>query len=168
MARAERALLSSDAVVFVVDAVRPPDEADERARARVMELAAGRRRPVVVAFNKSDLLGDAAALCAGLAVSAKTGAGLPELARAVAAAAGASCDDDGQSLLLGTRDRDAVAAALAEVSAARRCVREHPGLWEDRAASHLREAHARLGSVLGEDAPDEILHAVFARFCVGK
>lgn len=168
VSRAEKALLASDAVVLVVDAVRRPDAADERARARVMELAARRRRPVVVAFNKSDLLGDAAALAGGLRVSAKTGAGLAELSRAVAAAAGAACDDEGRSLLLGARDRDAVAAALAEVSAACGCVREHPGRWEDRAACHLREAHARLGQVLGEDAPDEVLRAVFARFCVGK
>ena len=168
VARAERAVTSCDAVVFVVDAVRAPDDADARARSRVMELAAGRSRPVVVALNKTDLLGDAAALSGGLAVSAKTGAGLAELARAVAAAAGAACDDEGEDLLLGARDRDGVAAALAEVEAARLCALEHPGRWEDRAASHLREAHARLGRLLGEDAPDEVLRAVFERFCVGK
>lgn len=168
VARAERALLSSDAVVLVVDSVRRPDEADDRARARVMELAASRRRPVVVALSKSDLLDDAAALTGGLAVSAKTGAGLEELSRAVASAAAAACDDEGQTLLLGARDRDAVTSALAEVEAARLCVQEHPSAWEDRAACHLREAHARLGWILGEGAQDEVLRAVFARFCVGK
>ena len=133
-----------------------------------MELAESRRRPVIVALNKTDLLEDAAALSGGLAVSAKTGAGLAELARAVAAAARGAADDGGEDLLSGARDRDAVASALAEVASARLSVRENPGRWEDRAASHLREAHALLGRVLGEDSPDEVLREVFARFCVGK
>ena len=168
VSRAERALLASDAVVFVVDAARDGDAADARARERVMELAESRRRPVIVALNKTDLLEDAAALSGGLAVSAKTGAGLAELARAVAAAARGAADDGGEDLLSGARDRDAVASALAEVASARLSVRENPGRWEDRAASHLREAHALLGRVLGEDSPDEVLREVFARFCVGK
>ncbi|OGR49690.1 MAG: hypothetical protein A2X37_10795, partial [Elusimicrobia bacterium GWA2_66_18] len=168
VARAERALLACDAVVFVVDSSRPGDEADARTRERVLGLAARERRPVVVAFNKCDLLAHEARLFGGLEVSAKTGAGLAELSRAVALAAVASGGDEGESLLLGARDRSAADAALAEIDAARAALAEHPGSWEDRAAFHVREAHARLGLILGEGATDEVLRAVFERFCIGK
>jgi len=167
VARAERALAACDVAVLVVDSARPADAADERAHRRALELATREGRPVVVARSKSDLAA-AAADGGGVAVSAKTGAGLDALVRAVAAAAGAPDEDEGEALLIGARDRDAFAAALSELDAARAAVAAHPGTWEDRAACHLREAHARLGLVLGLGAPDEVLHAVFSRFCVGK
>jgi tRNA modification GTPase len=168
VARAERALAACDVAVLVVDGARPEDEADARAHRRALELAASSGRPVVVARSKCDLVGGAA-LPGGIAVSAKSGTGLAELVRAVAAASAVSADaDEGEALLAGTRDRDAFASALAELDAARAAVAAHPGLWEDRAAFHLREAHALLGRVIGEGAPEEVLHAVFSRFCVGK
>ena len=166
VARAERALAACDVAVLVVDSARPEDEADARAHRRALELAAREGRPVVVAHSKSDLVG--AHVSGGVAVSAVTGAGLSDLARAISDAAGASSGDEGESLLVGTRDRDAFAAALAELDAARAAVALHPGAWEDRAAYHLREAHSLLGRVIGEGAPEEVLHAVFSRFCVGK
>ena len=167
VARAERALAACDVAVLVVDAARPENEADGRAHRRALEIAAREGRPIVVARSKCDLAG--AALSGGIAVSAKTGAGLAELCRAVAAAVAVMPDgDEGETLLVGTRDRDAFAAALAELDAARAAVAAHPGVWEDRAACHLREAHSLLGRVIGEGAPEEVLHAVFSRFCVGK
>jgi tRNA modification GTPase len=167
--RAERALAACDVAVLVVDSARPEDEADARAHRGALALATREGRPVVVARSKCDLASCTTSDCGGVAVSAKTGLGLDDLARAVAAAAGARSDgDEGEDLLIGTRDRDAFAAALSELDAARAAVAAHPGAWEDRAAFHLREAHARLGAVLGEGVPDEVLRAVFSRFCVGK
>jgi tRNA modification GTPase len=166
--RAERALSACDVAVLVVDAARGEDAADARARRRALEIAAAQGRPVVVALNKADLVAERGALSGGLAVSARTGEGLDALARAVASAAGAAAADEGETLLVGARDREALAAALAEIDAARAAAAAHPGRWEDRAACHLREAHARLGLILGEGAPDEVLRAVFSRFCVGK
>jgi tRNA modification GTPase len=166
--RAERALAACDVAVLVVDGARREDEADERAHRRALEIAAKEGRPVVVARNKSDLAPGGAPAGAGMPVSARTGAGLDALVRAVTAAGEAPGGDEGETLLLGARDRDAFASALSELDAAAACVAAHPGRWEDRAAFHLREAHARLGQVLGEGAPDEVLRAVFSRFCVGK
>jgi tRNA modification GTPase len=166
--RAERALSVCDVAVFVMDAARKEDSADAKARMRALELAAAQGRPVVIALNKIDLVTDRHSLTGGLAVSAHTGEGLDALSHAVAVAAGASTSDEGESMLVGERDRDALVAALAELDAARSAAISHPGAWEDRVASHLREAHSRLGLILGEGAPDEVLRAVFSRFCVGK
>ncbi len=165
VARAERALAACDVAVLVVDASAPDDAASEAASRRALSAAARAGRPVVTAWNKADL---AAAPAGGLAVSARTGEGLAALARAVAAAGGAVAADEGEGLLLGARDRAEIAGTLAELGAARALCAARPGDWELRAAAHLRDAHARLGRVLGEDSPDEVLRAVFARFCVGK
>jgi len=165
IARAERALAACDVAVLVVDASAPDDDASTSARRRALAVAARSGRPVVVAWNKSDL---AAAPAGGLAVSAKTGAGLAELARAVASAGGAQPGDEGESLLIGARDRAELAEALQEVRLARLCAAARSDDWELRAAAHLREAHARLGLVLGDAAPDDVLREVFSRFCVGK
>jgi tRNA modification GTPase len=166
--RAERALAACDVAVLVVDGARREDEADARAHRRALEIAAKEGRPLVIARNKSDLAAGDALSGGGVPVSALTGAGLDALVRAVSAAGEAPGGDEGETLLLGARDRDAFAASLSELDAARAAVAAHPGRWEDRAAFHLREAHARLGQVLGEGAPDEVLRAVFSRFCVGK
>ncbi len=163
VARAEKALAACDVAVLVLDASAPVDEAARAATRRA--LAAREGRPLITAWNKSDL---ASAPEGGLAVSARTGEGLAALARAVAAAAGAAPADEGEGLLLGARDREEISGALAEVIAARRLRASNPADWELRVAAHLREAHARLGRVLGEDAPEKVLREVFARFCVGK
>lgn len=163
--RAERALASCDVAVLVVDAACPDDEAARAAARRALSAAARAGRPVVSAWNKCDL---APAPEGGLAVSALTGAGLAELSHAVAAAAGAAPGDEGEELLVGARERAELTAAREELSAARGRAEGGAADWEPAACAHLREAHHRLGRVLGEDAPDEVLHAVFARFCVGK
>lgn len=168
VSRAERALAGCDVAVMVVDAARSPDAADERMMQRAMALANGGGRPVVVAYNKSDLLQDRVAVNGGVHVSAKTGEGLDLLARLVTSAAGCAAQDEGEILLVGARDREALSSAVASLEAARGEVTAHPGCWEDRVAGRLRDAHSQLGLVLGEGAPDEVLHAVFSRFCVGK
>ncbi len=163
--RAQQALAGCDVAVLVIDASQwvggtlPAEELAHRVRID---------QPVVVAFNKSDLIADRAPLTGGIAISAKTGEGLGALSLAVARAAGCSDMDQGESLLIGARDRKALSVAKAEISAARSDVLAHPGRWEDRVAGRLRDAHASLGAILGEGAPDEVLHAIFSRFCVGK
>jgi len=165
VARAERALASCDVAVLVVDASTPADGADDAARRRALAAAARAGRPVITAWNKSDL---APAPEGGLAVSARTGAGLDALARAVAAAAASTSADEGETLLIGARDREEIAGALSESRAARGAAAAGRGDWELVACAHLRDAHSRLGRVLGEDSPEEVLSAVFSRFCVGK
>jgi tRNA modification GTPase len=168
VSRAERALAGCDVAVMVVDATRMPDAADERMKERALALAAREGRPIVFAHNKADLLQDRAAVNGGVHVSAKTGEGLDALTRLVTAAAGSAAQDEGETLLVGARDRDALTSSLEALIAARGEIVAHPGCWEDRVAGRLRDAHSLLGLVLGEGAPDEVLHAVFSRFCVGK
>ncbi len=165
ISRAERALADCDVAVLVGDATRPDDETSRAAARRALAAAARAGRPVVPVWNKCDA---AAAPPGGLAVSARTGAGLDALARAVSAAAGAAPGDEGEDLLSGARDRAEIAAAREDILQAAARALDGGAEWTLLCAEHLRRAHAALGRALGEGAPDEILREVFSRFCVGK
>ena len=113
-------------------------------------------------YNKSDLAPAFHAPHGGLAVSAKTGAGLDALRSAILAAAGWS--GTGESVFL-ARERhlralDAARSHLEE--AARQLPR-----WE-LFAEELRLAHLALGSIIGEFTADDLLGEIFSRFCIGK
>lgn len=164
VARAERALESCDVAVLVVDGSRAPDAEDAATYAKVLETAARRGTPVVAALNKADL-GLAADVQGGVAVSAKSGAGLEALRAAIAGRLGGRREG---ALSVNARHARALRDAARELSLAEAAVGELGRAWEDRAACHLRECLRALGSILGDGAPDEALHAVFSRFCVGK
>jgi len=166
IARAERALESCEVAVLVVDAANP-DGRDAAARETVAAAAARRGARLVVALNKMDLAGGSAG-AEGVRCSALTGQGVSELEAAIAAAASTAAGDEGESLLDDARQKDALAAALAELAAARAELAARPGAWEDRAADRLRRALALVGQARGEGASDEVLDEIFSKFCVGK
>lgn len=175
VSRAHGALDACEVAVLVVDATRVPDGDDARAQETVAAAAARRGARLIVALNKTDLLGGRATTEAGLPCSALTGEGLSALAAAIAAAADTAPADEGEALLDDARSRDALAAALDSVRAARaELTARHggpshgPGAWEDRAASLLRGALKHLSTTRGTDASEEVLDEIFSRFCVGK
>ena len=99
----------------------------------------------------------------GLPVSARTGEGLPELRAAIAArleqlaekgseASGADVTTRQKELL------EIAAAALARADAGDLVL----------AANELRTAAEALGRILGKVYSDDLLDAIFSRFCVGK
>jgi len=121
----------------------------------------------VVALSKCDLGGAAAARArvrAAVVVetSALTGAGLPELRAAVLAAGGVAADGDDAVVVTSARQRELFEAAAAAAAAA------STAGAEELVAADLRVALARLGEVLGEGVGEDVIDAVFARFCIGK
>ena len=113
-------------------------------------------------YNKIDLVPGFAAPQGAIAVSAKTGAGLEHLRKAILRAAGWL--DSGESVFL-ARERHlrALEAARAHLEAA--CAESRR--WEFF-AEELRRAHSALGSITGEFSADDLLGEIFARFCIGK
>ena len=105
-----------------------------------------------------------------LAVSAKTGAGFEQLAKATAAAlekAAAAVPERGSSTGIGTaRQKELVDTALASLEEALALADRGEPL--DLAAPTLREAVNALGEITGEAAAADILELMFSRFCVGK
>ena len=168
VARAERALESCEVAVLVVDAARVQDEQDERTRAYIAASAERRGARLVVANNKADLPSARENAAGSISCSALTGHGLSQLQAAIAAAAGTAPADEGECLLDDARQRDALAAALTELRAARAELAARPGAWEDRAADRLRRALASLNEARGDGTPQSVLDEIFSKFCVGK
>lgn len=96
----------------------------------------------------------------GLRVSALTGQGLSELAAALAAR-GAKVLPGEAEVTANARQRDALQRALAHLREA--CA-------DDMlvAAEELRQARAELDRVTGRAGVEDMLDALFGRFCIGK
>jgi tRNA modification GTPase len=97
-----------------------------------------------------------------VAVSAKTGAGLDALRRAILAAVGWA--STGESVFL-ARERHlrALEGARAHLEAAGAQLPR----WEFF-AEELRLAQVALGAITGEFTAEDLLGEIFSRFCIGK
>lgn len=171
VARARRAAEATDLAVLVVErGAKPSVQDQETAR------AAG-DRPMILALNKADLPfpgGDPGALweeALGLnpgttvSVSARTGEGLPALRRAVLRLAGGGPEPTEPESSLNTRQETLLAETQEFLTSAGA---GGPSAPPETTAIDLRHALDRLNRVTGEGAPEEVLSAIFSRFCVGK
>lgn len=150
-------------IVVVLDRSRALD-ADDRA---LLDLTAVRRRVIVA--NKSDLppAWDAGALngAAAILASATTGHGVDRLRAAlVAAAAGEPLRD--VPAITNIRHVELVGGARAALERAEAAART--GTPEEFVLADLNEARQRLEEVTGARTSDDVLHEIFARFCIGK
>jgi tRNA modification GTPase len=190
--RSRRSHAEADIVLHVLDASRPV-HADERVALSALDPAAA-----VVVLNKVDVLpapareqaladaaGARAALgrvCAGAAVappaladglacvgtSAATGAGIDTLQAALAQLGTLrrlSVQNDAL-VTINLRHRDALERGRAALAEFERDAAD--GEPPEILAADLRAALVALGEVSGENVTEEILDAVFARFCIGK
>ncbi len=167
--RSLRAMSDVDAVLLVADTSRPHGGEDAQVRKRLQG------RPCLVALNKSDLpqawtseeIGWYGSLGPCVQVSAGTGERVPELRAAIRGCLTGEGGDERDGLLVTNlrhcrcleeaRDRlEAAADALAG------------GLSEEFVLADLHQGLRKLGEITGETGVEEILGAIFARFCIGK
>ena len=170
--RSRRVAESCDLAVLVLDR-------EAGVGAEDLEIAGiVRDRPVVVAWNKSDLVG------AGLRPSAPVAAG----SRVMAEVETVAVKPGGAEPLRGAI-RSALPVLLGEHAGTEACVtsarqeslllealsgleRADVGLREDRSydliAVDLADARRALGGVVGRGVDDAVVAALFARFCIGK
>ncbi|MGZ5723178.1 MAG: tRNA uridine-5-carboxymethylaminomethyl(34) synthesis GTPase MnmE [Caldimonas sp.] len=168
VARSWAEIEAADAVVFLHDLTRLGTADYERGDAAIAErlperlLGAGR---VLHVFNKLDLQRSAAA-DEGLVISAATGEGLDALRRRLLALAGWQPSPEGLFIararhvhaLQRAREHLELAAAHAELG--NRAL--------ELVAEELRLAHDALGEITGAFSSDDLLGAIFGRFCIGK
>jgi tRNA modification GTPase len=156
--RARAAAAAADVVVLVLDATRPPGEAERRAGAE------GARTLVVV--NKSDLPRAAGAFPeSAIPVSARTGAGLDALREALLAALEPGPPTEAAPVT-DARHAEAIGGAVAALDRAAGAI--EAGLSEECAIEDLREARSRLDEIVGELAPEALYDRIFSTFCIGK
>ncbi len=160
---------SADLVVWVVD--RSRTLSDEFCTE--LEFAGSDPRPSVVVLNKTDLpdgltpadrrllavLGDV------VEVSLETGDGIDELRAKLADHALELTSSEGV-LLSRARHLEAVVRGIEALERAE--VALHDALDHELIALDVREALDALGTIVGHVSTDDILHRIFAEFCVGK
>ena len=104
-------------------------------------------------------------------VSAVTGEGLDALKTAILDRIGAEpagAEGQGQGAAVNARHRALLSSALSSLDEARNLYLARGEEAAAPAAAHLRAAAEALGSVTGRTYTEELLDAVFGRFCVGK
>ena len=157
--RTRREVEGADLVLVVLEAGSSPG-AEERALIASMPEAVAH----LLVNNKVDLIATSkpGKHDGAIWVSAKTGAGLDALRRALLEAAGWS--SSGESAFL-ARERHLRALARARTHLA--AAAGERLAWE-LFAEELRLAQVALGEITGEFTADDLLGEIFARFCIGK
>lgn len=190
IARSRQKLEEAKMVLFVVDSTQV--EAQMQALGEEI-VAAMHDRPLVVLFNKCDLLDQSTmqrllstplsqwlpaneenktALpleeeITKLAISAKDGIGLEALSDALVRLAAANTASAGDIIVTNARHYAALTAALADIRRVRHGLSTH--LSGDFVAQDLRECLFHLAEITGGAVTtDEVLGTIFKNFCVGK
>jgi tRNA modification GTPase len=169
--RAWAEIQSADAVLFLHDLSRQNAINYIAGDVRISGLLAQKlpaKTPVIHVWNKSDVA-DARALATvtdGIAMSAKTGAGLQDLRQRLLQVAGWQSAPEG---LYMARERHVQAlqhvySQLARASA--QLGATQPAL--DLLAEDLRQAQLYLSEITGQFTSDDLLGEIFSRFCIGK
>jgi tRNA modification GTPase len=171
------AVAQADLALVLVDAGAGDDIAEADA-AILSQLPAA--LPRVVLHNKIDLAGIGAKVATRswdghaegsreerhVYLSAKTGEGVALLKREILALAGVH-EDMEDTFLARERHLDALRSAAGHLDLARAHFdATKPPL--ELAAEDLRAAHTALSAIAGEFTSDDLLGAIFSRFCIGK
>ena len=161
--RSRRALDGARIALLVFDGSQPLGE-DALAL-----IAATEGRARVTLFNKADLgtSGVRAVSGEGVTGSVRDEAAVAAVRAAIARAGwGGGEPDLERPHLASAREFDAVNAALAAIDEAFATLAR--GEATDFVGRDLQQAHAALGHVTGDEATEQLLDGVFARFCIGK
>lgn len=168
--RSWKAVLTADAVIHLHDAAAD-DAAGDLALAAQLAARVPARVPVLQVFNKRDLADASSRMEAGdIAVSAVTHEGLDVLRDALRTAAGIEPRGDDIFIARG-RHLEALRVAQQHLAAASDNAKSGDAISDARLdlfAEELRLAQQALGSITGEVTSDDLLGAIFSRFCIGK
>ncbi len=164
IARARELIRQADLNIHLVDQSVP---SDARLASEVGALSAKR---VIIGLTKCDLRAGGVLLLPTVVpcvrLSMKTGEGLDVLKEAMCRALGLDAESLGQPVV-SLRQVSELRQSVVHVGSAIAAL----GEGSDKlviAAGHLREAAEALGRIVGRVYSDDLLDAVFSRFCVGK
>jgi tRNA modification GTPase len=167
--RAWEAIASADAVVFLHDLTRKC-AIDYIAADAVITGAIAKKCsnivPVIDVWNKADAVTDVSPPSHGIALSAKTGAGLDQLRRTLLETAGWQ-PPSGGTFIARERHLDALRRVGVHLDiASQHLATQDQAL--DLMAEELRLGQNALGEITGEFTSDDLLGVIFSQFCIGK
>ena len=177
--RSKAAMERAELILAVADGTKPPEKED----LEVLRMAAAAGKPWVFVWSKKDLAQESHAvgcvvgadsgpaarrstLAASVELSAKTGEGMDELERAVAALFPEPPGTQAGALL--TNARQAEAANRAREALRRGAEALSAGMSPDAVVADVEEAMAALGELTGRTVSEDVTARIFERFCVGK
>ena len=168
VARSWSEIAQADAVLLLHDLTRIGESAYDAGQAQIearlpAALRAGDR--LLHVFNKADAV-PAPARCAGLLLSARSGAGIDALRQRLLELAGWQSQAEGV-FIARTRHLEALRDTRAHLAEALGQAARHDAAL-DLLAEELRLAHDALGAITGAFSSDELLGEIFSRFCIGK
>lgn len=156
--RAERSLASADLLLHIVDASVAKPECFNARPAESTE---------ILLLNKSDLPEHPDwKNCVALRISCTEENGLTGLEEAMLAKVSVQRRDVPSAVAINARHRDCLRRALAACDRAKAAFAQD--LAPEFVAVDLRDALHAVGEVIGHADMEEILDALFARFCIGK
>ena len=167
--RSRAAMDEAALVLLVVDGTEKATRED----ADLARAIAGTGKPWILIRSKQDLAGeyadDLAALAEGaplVSLSARTGEGLDELGRAVAALFPQGSEDKAGELITNARQAEAAGRALDCVVRAGQALTD--GVTPDALLTDVEEALEALGELTGQSVREDVTDRIFSKFCVGK
>jgi len=154
ISRAHRLIQQADINLYLIDSTTPdmPPHTLDPSR-------------TIVVFTKKDLAARPDA-DGSVAVSSKTGEGLDALGKRILRKLGVDAEQD-ITAIVNARHADELRLAHDATSHALTALTTTPCDLVI-AANHLREAAEALGRITGRCYADDLLDAIFSRFCVGK
>ena len=170
ISRTGMALADADLAILVIDGGKPLTDPDRQAA----QIVADAGIPAIVLINKSDLelvVSDAEIASLqpwpSMHFSALTGSGQDGLRAQLSNLLGTGgLRSNDLPRTTNERHVGALARARVELGAARRACGE--GLPSDFVCIGLAGAIAELGQITGQDATEDLLDAIFSKFCIGK
>jgi len=157
--RARKALENADAVLWIQDA------SDSDKKDIVEKLPDD--IPVTIVRNKIDITAEPAGATdeGAMNLSAKTGAGIDSLRKAIRKMAGYENLGEG-AFTARRRHLDALARAKAHFQSGREALQQTKA--GELLADELRLSHETLGEITGAVSSDDLLGKIFSEFCIGK
>lgn len=156
--RAYNAMESADIILYIYD-----EDSDETYNRLLPNINIDER--FLFIRNKIDLLNETpSARKSVIALSAKTGAGIDLLIKAIKAKVGFNGDHEGV-FLARRRHLEALSQAKSHMET---CIIQFHTISYELAAEELRLAQHALNEITGEFNADDLLGRIFASFCIGK
>lgn len=162
--RSKQAMQQADLILLVVDASKPLNQQDEGL------IAQAPAHKTIVIWNKIDLpICDLVQipLLHAVKVSAKSSEGLPELKKMINELIWKKGPPSKEEILItSARHRESLTQAIDSLH----CLIDglKKGISPEFLSSDMRNTLNELGKIIGLDISEEILSAIFSKFCVGK
>jgi len=161
--RSKAAMEKADLILLLIDASTPLMDEEE------ILLRTAPKEKMLVIWNKTDLPHTIPSLESQpqVALSAKTGAGMSELKKAIETTLfQGKFPEKGGVILTLVRHKEALEKAIQDLTALIDGLKT--GISPEFLSSDMRSCLQHLGNIIGQDISEEILNAIFAKFCVGK